>query len=164
MSLKEYTVELHRLEHLWSHENLFEKRVVRANEVNHSPRSGGIIGIYFQIFLNTKVCFVFSLESPHGGDSKEYTQHTIITIKKKITLNYPKNNNVCSYGIFFLGTQEQVRNSRGKRAISVRATEVLLYRAPKNNPSSKQGSALVTTENNFCKIATKAYSYIFSYP
>ena len=28
---------------------------------------------------------------------------------------------------FFLGTQEQVRNSRGKRAISVRATEVLLY-------------------------------------
>ena len=30
---------------------------------------------------------------------------------------------------FFLGTQEQVRNIRGKRAISVRATEVLLYLA-----------------------------------
>ena len=28
---------------------------------------------------------------------------------------------------FFEGTQERVRNSRGKRAISVRATEVLLY-------------------------------------
>ena len=28
---------------------------------------------------------------------------------------------------FFPGTQERVRNSRGKRAISVRATEVLLY-------------------------------------
>ena len=28
---------------------------------------------------------------------------------------------------FFLGTQERVRNSRGKRAISVRAIEVLLY-------------------------------------
>ena len=28
---------------------------------------------------------------------------------------------------FFLGTEERVRNSRGKRAISVRATEVLLY-------------------------------------
>ena len=27
----------------------------------------------------------------------------------------------------FQGTQEQVRNIRGKRAISVRATEVLLY-------------------------------------
>ena len=29
-------------------------------------------------------------------------------------------------GFFLLGTQERVRNSRGKRAISVRATEVLL--------------------------------------
>ena len=28
---------------------------------------------------------------------------------------------------FFLGTQEGVRNSRSKRATSVRATEVLLY-------------------------------------
>ena len=28
---------------------------------------------------------------------------------------------------FFLGVQERVRNSRGKRAISVRAIEVLLY-------------------------------------
>ena len=28
---------------------------------------------------------------------------------------------------FLQGTQERVRNSRGKRAISVRATEVLLY-------------------------------------
>ena len=30
-------------------------------------------------------------------------------------------------GVFFLGTQERVRNSHGKRAISVRAIEVLLY-------------------------------------
>ena len=28
---------------------------------------------------------------------------------------------------FFLGNQERVRHKRGKRAISVRATEVLLY-------------------------------------
>ena len=28
---------------------------------------------------------------------------------------------------FFLGTEERVRNSRGKRAISVRATDFLLY-------------------------------------
>ena len=74
-----------------------------------------------------KACCVFSLESPHRGDSNEYTQHAIINIKKKITLNYPKYDNVCSYGIFSLGTQERVRNSRGKRAISVRAIEVLLY-------------------------------------
>ena len=43
--------------------------------------------------------------------------------KKKITLNYPKSTVMG----FFQGTQERVRNSRGKRAINVRATEVLLY-------------------------------------
>ena len=43
--------------------------------------------------------------------------------KKKIKLDYP---NSAPMG-FFLGTQERVQNSRGKQAISVRATEVLLY-------------------------------------
>ena len=33
---------------------------------------------------------MFSLESPHRGNSNEYTQHTI-SIKKKISLNYPKS-------------------------------------------------------------------------
>ena len=70
---------------------------------------------------------MFSLESPHRGDSNVYTQQTVITIKKKITINYPKYDNVCSYGISFLGTQKRVRNSRSKRAIRDRATEVLLY-------------------------------------
>ena len=45
----------------------------------------------FSIFFNMKVCCVFSLESPHRGDSNEYTQYTIFNIKKKITLNYPKS-------------------------------------------------------------------------
>ena len=45
----------------------------------------------FLIFLNMKVCCVFSLESPHRGDSNEYTQYTIFNIKKKFTLNYPKS-------------------------------------------------------------------------
>ena len=43
---------------------------------------------------------------------------------KKGTINYPKS---AAVGFFFQGTQERVRNSRGKRAISVRAIEVLLY-------------------------------------
>ena len=62
---------------------------------------------------------MFSLESPHRGDSNEYTQYTIFIIKKKITLDYPKS---ASTGFFS-------RDSRmsSKRAISVRATEVLLY-------------------------------------
>ena len=58
---------------------------------------------------------MFSLESPHRGDFNEYTQYTIVNILSQI----------CSYAIF-QGTQERVRNGRGKRAISVRATEVLL--------------------------------------
>ena len=74
-----------------------------------------------------KACCVFSLESPHRGDSNEYTQHVIINIKKKTTLNYHKYDNVCSYRIFSLKTQERVRNSRGKRAVSVRAIEVVQY-------------------------------------
>ena len=34
---------------------------------------------------------LFSLESPHRGDSNEYTQYTIFTMKKKNNLNYPKS-------------------------------------------------------------------------
>ena len=41
--------------------------------------------------------------------------------------NNPKLSQICSYRIFFQGTQEQVRNSHGKQAMSVRATEGLLY-------------------------------------
>ena len=92
--------------------------------VNHSARSRGHNRDIFSIFFNMKVCYVFLLESPHRSDSNEYKQYTIFNLKKKkITLNYPKSAAVG----FFLGTQEQVQNSRGKPAISVRATEVLLY-------------------------------------
>ena len=65
---------------------------------------------------------MFSLESPHRGDTTEYRQYNIFNIPKKNSLNYPKS---AAIG-FFQGTQEQVRNSSGKRAIRVRATEVLL--------------------------------------
>ena len=34
---------------------------------------------------------MFSLESPHRGDSNECTQYTIFSIEKKIILNYPKS-------------------------------------------------------------------------
>ena len=55
----------------------------------------------FSIFFKMKVCCAISLESPHRGDSNEYTQHTIINIKRKSPIYY----NVCSYDIF-------VRDSR----------------------------------------------------
>ena len=41
------------------------------------------------IFLDMKVCCVFSLESPHRGDSNEYTQYISFNVKKKIALIYP---------------------------------------------------------------------------
>ena len=69
---------------------------------------------------------MFSLESPHRD-----TQYTIFNIhvykEKKIALNYPKS---AAMGFFQQGLKERVRNNHGKRAISVRATEVLLYYFP----------------------------------
>ena len=41
---------------------------------------------------------MFSLESPHRGDSNEYTLYTIFNINTK---NYPKLFQICSYRIFF---------------------------------------------------------------
>ena len=72
-----------------------------------------------------EVFCLFSLESPHRGGSNEYTQYTIFSLKIE---NHPKLSQICSYEIF-LGTQEQVQNSRGKRAIRVWATEGLLYKS-----------------------------------
>ena len=70
---------------------------------------------------------LFSLGSPHLGDSNEYKQYTTFNIKTKITLNYPKSPEIIqNLGFFFQGTQERVQNSCGKRAISMRATEDLL--------------------------------------
>ena len=34
---------------------------------------------------------MFSLESPHRGDSNEYTLYTIFNMNKKDTINYPKS-------------------------------------------------------------------------
>ena len=50
---------------------------------------------------------MFSLESPYRGDSNESIQHANMNIKMKITLNYPKYNNVCSYGIFPQGLKNE---------------------------------------------------------
>ena len=47
-----------------------------------------------------KVCCLYSLESPHRGDSNKYTQHTIISIKRKSTEYIP--NAIMSAAIGFL--------------------------------------------------------------
>ena len=48
-----------------------------------------------------------------------------LNMKKKVIFNYPDSAALR----FFQGTQERVRNSRGKQAIGVRATAGLLYTA-----------------------------------
>ena len=51
-----------------------------------------------------------------------YMKYTIFNIIRKIARNYPKT----AVMDFFQGSEERVRNSRGKRVISVRVTDVLL--------------------------------------
>ena len=69
---------------------------------------------------------MFSLESIHRGDFKEYTQYTNCDIRKEKKKNTIYHLKSVAIG-FFQGTQERVRNSHGKQAISVRATDGLLY-------------------------------------
>ena len=45
------TVELQWLEHLWNHENMFKTKVVEPINVDHSTKSGGIIGISIRFSL-----------------------------------------------------------------------------------------------------------------
>ena len=62
----------------------------------------------FSIFFNMKVYRVFLLESPHRGDSNEYTKYIIINIEKKITLNHPKSA-VTVIGFFPKGSRTSSR-------------------------------------------------------
>ena len=102
---------------------MFETGVVRATEgllQNQVRRHNGDI---LSIFFIMKVYCVFSLESPQQGNSNECTQYTIFNVKKKTSQIIP---NLQLWDLFH-GIKERVRNSRGNRAISVRAIEVPLY-------------------------------------
>ena len=79
--------------------------------------------VMFHKFYMTICLLVNCVLLNSQGDSNEYTQYTIFSIQKKFTLNDFKSVAMD----FFLGTEEKIRNSHRKRAISVRAPEVLLY-------------------------------------
>ena len=49
---------------------------------------------------------MFSLESPHRGDSNEYTQYNIFNMKKE---KHPKLYSICCYGIFSKGLKNEIR-------------------------------------------------------
>ena len=72
--------------------------------VDYSARSGGLIWISSFICFEMKVHCVFSLESPHRGDSNEYTQYTIFNINTK---KHPKLFQICSDEIFSKGLKNE---------------------------------------------------------
>ena len=47
---------------------------------------------------------MFLLESPHRGDSNEYTQNTISQYEKE---NHPKLSQICNYGICSQGIKNE---------------------------------------------------------
>ena len=71
--------------------------------VDNSAMSGGIIRIAL-IFYNMKVYCVFTVESPHRGDSNEYTQYIIFQYENE---KRPKLSQICSYGIFSKGLKNE---------------------------------------------------------
>ena len=71
--------------------------------VCQSVRSGGKIGISFDLTEMTVYC-VFSLESPHRGNSDEHKQYTLFSMNKE---KHPKLSQVYSYGIFPNGLKNE---------------------------------------------------------
>ena len=67
--------------------------------VDHNGRSGSIYSRDIFRSLNMKVCCVFSLESPHRGDSNENIQYIILI--KETERNHPKLSKICWYRIFY---------------------------------------------------------------
>ena len=47
---------------------------------------------------------MFTLESPHRGDSNEYIQYTIFQYEKE---KHPKLSQICSYGFFSKGLKNE---------------------------------------------------------
>ena len=72
--------------------------------VNQSARSGENNRDIFLISFNMKVFCVFSLESPHQGDSNEYKQYTIFNMKKE---KHPKLSRIFIYVIFSKGLKNE---------------------------------------------------------
>ena len=52
---------------------------------------------------------MFTLESPHRGDSNEYTQYTIFQYEKE---KHPKISKICSYGFFSYGLKNEYEFER----------------------------------------------------
>ena len=72
------------------------------------------------------VCCMFSLESPHQGDSSEYKTVYHFQYKKE---NHTKLSQICSYGFFSRDSKTSLKQPC-KQDISIGVIEVLLYMFP----------------------------------
>ena len=107
-----------------------------------------------------KVYCVFSLESPHRGDSNVCAQYTIFVIKTTITSEYSKS---AAMGFFLRasttdcssGSRRIVGNSLGSHAnnifspVSDKLTEVQLYMSTSCKPGSRAIRAFSDVEKAF---------------
>ena len=65
------TVELQWLGYIWNHEKMFQTVAIRANKCLSWRQVKRLNRAIFTIFFYMKVCCLFSVKSPHGGDSNE---------------------------------------------------------------------------------------------
>ena len=87
---------------------LLETGVVRAIEGLSVSQVRRHTRDILSIFFNMRVYCVFSLELPQRGDSTEYTQYTISQYKKE---NHPKLSQICNYGIFSKGLNNELKTA-----------------------------------------------------
>ena len=83
---------------------MFETGIVRPNECYSLSQVRRQNRDIFSVLFNMKVYCVFSLESPHRGDSNQCTQYIIFNMKRKNTINNPKS---AAMGFFSKGLKNE---------------------------------------------------------
>ena len=85
---------------------------------------------------------MFALESPHRGDSNEYTQNTIFNIRKKIILNHVRSATMD----YFQGTEERVfKAALANEPLKLYCTSAAISRQARHNCTHCTLSSLLKT-------------------
>ena len=85
---------------------------------------GPVTGTYYSLFQK-EISNIPTFTPSLFNQTRRITRHNVSVARYESVVKNGHDWSPASR-IFFQGTQERVRNSRGKRAISVRAIEVLL--------------------------------------
>ena len=109
--------------------------------LNHSTRSGGIIGIYLFNFLYLEGICVFSLESPHRGNSNEYTQYTIFKSPSIIIPNLQLWD-------FFKGLKNEFKTSMVKEPSVLEPLKVYCMWTDRSEQTKQSNTILLLKEQS----------------